>query len=300
MVHSQKTSVRGFYLMTAQRRIFLAGLGVTSVVVGLYARLSSTRWSQKTRDLVEELSRCRSLPEKRIVNFAGLEKLPSPVARYLRFALKEGQPLIRSARLIQVGELRVSESQSSWKRFRAVQFASPQSPGFVWDAHISLLWGVPIRVRDAYVRGRGLGQVDALSLVTLARVEGNPELAAGALMRYLAEGVWFPSALLPAAGVAWTPIDEHKALATLTDGPTTVSLEFRFGESGEVTSVYTPARYREVGGQYELTPWEGTHRNYQEKQGMRIPTEGEVEWHLPSGRFPVWKGTIEAIEYDFA
>jgi hypothetical protein len=40
----------------------------------------------------------------------------------------------------------------------------------------------------------------------------------------------------------WTPIDNTKALATLTADGVTVSLEFRFNEAGEVSAIFSPGR----------------------------------------------------------
>jgi hypothetical protein len=90
----------------------------------------------------------------------------------------------------------------------------------------------------------------------------QPELNAAALHRYLAEAVWYPTALRPHAGLSWAAIDQRSALATLTDAGVTVTLEFRFGANDEVTGVYTPGRYRQVGRRFELTPWEGHFSNY--------------------------------------
>jgi len=108
-----------------------------------------------------------------------------------------------------------------------------------------------------------------------------------------------PTALLPGAGVKWCAIDESRALATLTDSGTTVTLEFRFNDAGEVTSVFTPGRHRAIDGKYELTPWEGHFGRYEERDGMRIPVEGDVEWQLQDGVFPYWKGRILNVRYDF-
>jgi hypothetical protein len=100
--------------------------------------------------------------------------------------------------------------------------------------------------------------------------------------------------------VRWSPIDEAKALATLTDSGITVSLEFHFNDEGEAVGVFAPGRYRRVGGGYELTPWEGRFRAYEESFGMRIPTRGEVGWHLTGGWKAVWRGRIDDIRYEFA
>ncbi len=278
----------------------IAGVGLIFVGLGLAIWLGSTRWDRKTSRLVEKVSQTTGWGELKRVDFKQLDQLPAPVARYFRLALKEGQPYIRSARATQLGEIRLRETDDKWRPFEAEQYFSSLPPGFVWDASIRMAPLMNVRVRDAYVAGQGLMQAQILSLVSMVDDRGKAELNAGALQRYLAEAVWFPTALLPGEGVRWSPIDESCALATLTDSGTTVSLEFRFNDSGEVTGVFTPGRFRAVDGKYELTPWAGQFANYQERAGMRIPLDASVEWHLATGIFNWWRGRIVEVEYDFA
>jgi hypothetical protein len=214
--------------------------------------------------------------------------------------LKEGQPLIRSARIIQRGEFRVRKADGRWSPFEAKQYFSVQPPGFVWDADIHLASLMKVRVRDAYIGGRGSMQGKILALVPVVDEHAKRELNTAALQRYLAEAVWFPTALLPGEGVKWSAIDDGRALATLTDSGITVSLEFSFNDAGEITGAFTPGRYRETEGKYRLTPWAGHFRNYEERDGVRIPVEADVEWRLPEGSLPYWKGRIVGVEYDFA
>ena len=136
-------------------------------------------------------------------------------------------------------------------------------------------------------------------LVTLAAVEGTPGIAAGALHRYLAEGVWLPTSLLPSQGILWTPIDDSTSRATLAVGEATVSLDFHFGADHLVRSVYTSERARDVEGRPVPTPWQGRFAEYQERHGMRIPLAGEVEWILPEGPQPYWRGHITDIQYEY-
>ena len=138
-----------------------------------------------------------------------------------------------------------------------------------------------------------------LSIVTVINEYGKSELNEGALQRYLAEAVWFPTAFLPSQGVEWSEIDDYIARATITDSNTKISLDFHFNEAGEITDVYTHGRYREVNGKYELTPWSGRYHKYEAKNGIRIPVEGEVEWELPEGSFTYWKAQIIGIEYTY-
>lgn len=281
-------------------RLTLVGFGLVGVGLGLVVWFGSVHWNGKTSQLVEKLIQAIPQREGKTVTFKDFEQLPAPVAKYFRWALKEGQPLIRSARITQVGEFRARKADDEWSLFEAKEYFSAQPPGFVWDASIRMAPLMKVRVRDAYVTGQGSMQVKILSLVSVVDEHGKAELNAGALQRYLAEVVWLPTALLPSEGVKWSAIDDSRALATLTDSGTTVSLEFHFNDVGEITDVFSPGRYREVNGKYELTPWAGHFRNYKERNGMWIPIEAAVEWQLPDGSFPYWKGRIVEVEYDFA
>ena len=76
----------------------------------------------------------------------------------------------------------------------------------------------------------------------------------------------------------------------------TVSLEFRFAESGEVTGIYTPARWGKFQGGYTQVPWENHFRDYRACEGILVPNEGEVGWYTNAPWHPVWKGTVVAYE----
>jgi hypothetical protein len=181
----------------------------------------------------------------------------------------------------------------------AAQVFSTQPPAFVWDARIGIAPGVHVRVRDAYLAGAGSMRGELLGLVPVVDAHDTPEMAAGALQRYLAEAVWFPTALLPSQGVRWSAIDGSTARATLADGQTTVSLDFRFDAAGEIAGCFTSARYRQVKGGYEQTPWAGRYAAYAERGGVRTPLEAEVEWILPAGRLPYWRAHIARIDYEY-
>jgi len=119
-------------------------------------------------------------------------------------------------------------------------------------------------------------------------------------MRFIAEAPWYPTALLPSQGVQWEAVDDTSAKATLKDGETTLTLLFRFHENGLIGSVRAEARGRTVAGKVIPTPWEGRWSNYELRDGMYIPLEGEVAWLLPDGPKPYWRGKIIKIHYEFA
>jgi len=234
------------------------------------------------------------------VDFATFEQLPQPVARYLRRVLRDGQPLIRVAKLRQTGRLRTDLHTKRWLRFEAAQVVEPLAPGFVWDARVTILPLVHVRVRDAYAQGIGSGRVSLFSAIPMGADRGRPELNSGALHRYLAEAVWYPTALLPSNALRWSPVSSTKALATLEDSGITVSLEFWFNERDEVTGIYSPGRWGRFNGQYRQIPWEGHFRDYQVKAGMWVPAAGEVGWYDAGIWRAVWKGTLAEAVYQVA
>ena len=224
-----------------------------------------------------------------------LEGLPPPVARYFEFALPPGQRLVRRAHLRFKGSFAVRPG--TWSPFTAAQTFTVSPPGFVWDAKIAMVPLVPVRVRDSYVGGEGAMLAKTGALMPMVNQHGTPEMAAGSLMRYVAEAAWFPTALLPGDGLSWTPVDDTSARVTLVDGATTVSLDVRFAPGGDITG-FSAMRGRDVNGVDVPTLWVGRHTEWKRVHGMMIPTAGEVGWVLPEGEAPYWRGRVVDATYE--
>jgi hypothetical protein len=142
--------------------------------------------------------------------------------------------------------------------------------------------------------------VSVLSAWPVADEGGTPELASGALHRYLAEAVWYPSALLPSAGVRWSAVSDRAARATLADAGREVELEFRFNDEGDVVGIHTPARWGRFDGRYRQAAWEGRFSDYRRVDGLRVPGRGEVGWY-EAGRWQVvWRGELTDLRYEWA
>jgi hypothetical protein len=98
--------------------------------------------------------------------------------------------------------------------------------------------------------------------------------------------------------VTWQDVDGSSARATLRDAGVTVSMVVRFGASGEIASI-SAMRNRDVKGTPVLTPWSGRFSSYARVHGMMVPTESEVGWDLPDGRYTYWRGRTSATELSF-
>jgi hypothetical protein len=212
--------------------------------------------------------------------------------------LTDGASYIETLTLQQDGTFRDGDSPSApWSPFTATQQVTIRPPGFVWDATIRMLPGIPVRVLDAYHDGQGILRAALGGAVTVMEAEPGPMLDQGELLRYLAEAPLYPTALLPDMGVAWSPIDERSARATLTNRGTTVSLVFCFNDRDEVARVRGTRGFLTEDGTYESRIWTGYWHHYEERGGFRVPTRGEVSWIHPAGEVSYWRGHISDIEY---
>ena len=105
------------------------------------------------------------------------------------------------------------------------------------------------------------------------------------------------------------PAEPGRALGSGGGGPregdvedrgVTATVEFRFGPDGLPASIFAPDRARAVGSANVPTPWEGTWSAFGPRNGMRVPSAGEVAWLLPEGRLPYWRGRVVSVAYEFA
>jgi len=278
-------------------RVIIVSVVLVAAAAGSVA-IADAIWNRATTNTIARLREQSDKSDAAATRFTrdDLAGLPPPVARYFAFALRDGQPLIRRARFTQEGSFAMRPG--TWSPFTAVEhFAIGSRPGFVWDARIRIAPLVVARVRDSYLDGEGtiFGKIDAL--IPVVDQHGTAEMASGGLLRYLAEAVWTPTALLPASGVRWEAIDASSARATLTSSTASVSMNVDFGSTGEITRI-AAQRYRVENGKAILTPWIGQFDGYARTAGMMVPLRAEVGWVLSSGWFPYWRGRTVRVIFD--
>ena len=279
--------------------ILTVTLGLTAIIA-VALIYGARRWESATAEMHAKLEAARLPIGRKTYSPDELIGLPAPAQKYFREVLRDGQPIVSAVYVEHSGTFNMSDTGEKWKRFTSTQRVIAQRPGFDWVARIEMVPGLTGRVHDAYIAGEGILHVTLFGLVSLVNLRGTPEIAQGELMRFLAEAAWYPTALLPSQGVQWKAIDDFSAEATLKDGETAVALLFRFDENGLIKSVRAEARGRTVAGAVIPTPWEGQWTKYELRDGMSIPTEGEVAWLLPDGPKPYWRGRITSLRYEFA
>lgn len=281
-----KWAVRGF-----------AGLLALIVLLGATANF---RWSRDVDARLAALEAATPQTRSQRYDEEELKALPPVVRRYFSQALNPNQPLVRRLYLEQSGRFNRSNTPmvEQWEPLTARQRVATKRPGFVWDAAIRVSPGITVRWVEAYVAGLGVLQPSVFGLIDVGGNQGNADIARAELIRYFAEGVWYPTALLPSQGVMWKAVDEQSAQATLTDGLLTVNLLFKFAADGMVERISSTERSALLDGAMVTMPWEMRLSNYQLRDGMRVPQDAEVAWLTPAGRWPYWHGKIEKLDYD--
>jgi hypothetical protein len=286
--------------MTRGKTIGLIAIGLAATLSGALVYGAQRRQSETTALHANLAAARRPVAPQTYRRADELIGLPAPVQRYFRAALTDGQPMIVGVTVAHTGSFNMSLTEPQWKPFTSTQRVITQRPGFDWEARIAVMPGLPAHVHDAYVAGEGILHASLFGLVSVAEQRGTPEMAHGELLRWFAEAVWYPTALLPSQGVRWEAVDDHSARATITDGATTATLLFRFNAEDLIASVRAEARGALIDGVNVSTPWEGSFSGYELRNGMQIPLAGEVAWMLPAGPWPYWRGQMTSILYEFA
>ena len=180
--------------------------------------------------------------------------LPDPVQRYFKYSLRENHNYISNARLKHGGKFNPGQK---WFPIQGEEYFTIRNPGFVWFGKIPFF-----SARDMYYDGKGYMKVKLLSVVKIIDARGK-ELDQGALIRWLGEAPWFPTALLPSEKLKWEPIDNDSAKVIFTDKDLTVDGVFYFNEQGQITD-FSAKRYRYK----DMEKWSGIYRDYKEIEGM--------------------------------
>ena len=181
----------------------------------------------------------------------------------------------------------------------AEQYFTVSSPGFLWLADVKAAPLVHLAGRDKYYQGKGHMLIKLFSVFAVANARGQ-EIDQGALLRYLAEIVWFPSAALQNY-ITWEQIDATAARATMRYGDISASGIFTFTPAGDFLSFEAKRYYdRKTGATLETWFVAVEGDSYKAFGGIRIPEKAAVTWKLATGDFTWFKVEIVDVIYNQA
>jgi hypothetical protein len=223
-----------------------------------------------------------------------LGDLPASVQRYMMFTGVVGTPWINNVVLKYVGKFRQG-LERPWMPMTVKQSYTISPPSFVWNARFKIM-GLPLlHARDEYKLGRGRMHAKLAYLFTVFDIQGE-KLDQGAMIRYLSEMIWFPTAFL-GENITWQAVDSNSADVQLVDAGKSVSGRLYFDDDGRPTN-FTAMRYREIDGDFALDAWSTPIIGYGVHAGLNLPTQGQAVWNLQSGDLVYVNMQIEEIEYN--
>lgn len=233
----------------------------------------------------------------RAVSKADWQNLPAPAQKYFSRVLKEGTPYATAARMRMVGEYLPAPRQTPLA-FGAEEYFDGVTPGFIWFAKIKLnkhLWNASM---ERYQRGEGRYSISLLGAFNKADGHFAPDPSS--LARYLAEAVWFPTALLPGGAVRWEAVDDSRARAVITDGAQTASALFTFDGEGLAVSATSQDRIPPENPNRRKMKWTLRYADYRDFGGMKIPCDIRGEWDVIGKPFEYTRFTLSDVEFNRA
>jgi hypothetical protein len=264
------------------------------LVIIVFFIAGSTIFKYRTINLAEKVLKKSSNRNTEIVKEEDLDHLPEQLRNYLIYTQITGKQRISVCRLKQKGHIR-TYPERGWMSLRAEEYFSVDPPAFLWNAKVRVALLPLLRARDSYMEGKGNMMISFLSFITTVNAHGK-ELDQGALLRYLGEMVWFPTAFLN-DNIVWEEIDTGSLRATITVEGKTATAVFHFDEENRITG-FTALRYRSVNEKYSLDKWFVQVKNYKEVNGIRVPTHAEVMWKLEEKDYSYFKVKIANINYN--
>lgn len=271
-------------------------IGNLVIFAALTLGAARARFDQRVDSEVRAMLSRASGADASTVQAGDVEQLPQPVRTWLQASGVIGRDAVHTVRLQQRGELRTS-AHGAWMPAQAEQYFTVDEPAFVWRVRTTMAGLLPITGRDRYAAGSGHMSIKLASLISIVDAR-DEKIAQGAMLRFLGEIVWFPSAAL-SAYLQWEPIDAHRARATMRHAGVVASAVFTFDQHGRIASI-DAERYLGGGQEAELTPWSVVCTEWRAIRGVQIPTRGDVRWHPAAGEFSYYRWQILDVEYDRA
>ena len=222
-----------------------------------------------------------------------IERLPAVVQKWLIKSGVIGREVVRTVHLKQKGLMR-QKPDGKWLPMEAEQYITAKLPGFIWNGTMGNSF-IKINGRDKYMNGKGNMLIKVMSTIPIGNSSGE-EMDQGAMLRFLAEIIWLPSAALNDY-ITWGAVNDSTAHATMINANQKVSGLFYFDQNGDVVG-FEGKRYGNFQGHFSLETWYVRILEHKEFNGVRIGNKCEVTWKLRPGDFTWLQLEVTDIRYD--
>ena len=230
-----------------------------------------------------------------IISKKAIDHLPEIVQKWMRNSGVIGKEKIVSVRLEQKGEMK-TKPEGKWMPFTAEQYFDVENSAFAWTTEVDFMPMVNMVGRDKLIDGKGEMLIKLANVIPVVDEGNNEKINSGAMLRYMAEMVWFPSAALNDY-IKWEAIDANAAKATFTLNGKSVSGIYTFSDEENFKS-FEADRYYGGKKDSKLEKWKIIASDYKEFNGIKIPNKCSVTWKLKEGDFNWLNLEITELEYN--
>jgi hypothetical protein len=198
--------------------------------------------------------------------------------------------------MTQSGEMWMKQGEKPLA-FTARQTCAIDEIGFLWQACFRMS-GLSMWVIDYLVEGEGGLEGRLVGALPLVRMIADDTTFRGEAMRYLAELIWMPDALLFNQQLSWRVIDARTLAVATGNGPRRSEVRIILNEAGDPIRAEADDRPRADDHTVVLCPWFVRGTDYRPIGGRRIPTLGEAGWILDGAEFIYFRARIESWSLD--
>jgi hypothetical protein len=231
-----------------------------------------------------------------IVTEKDIQHLPEPVQKYLRYVGAIGKEKIHSMKLEFTGDFKTAPDRK-YAKFSSVQYNFFQNPTRLFYMEMPIM-GIPCYGLHVYKNEAASMKINLASLIEIVDAKGE-KMDQGETVTVFNDLCLMAPAILIDADVKWQTIDQFTVKADYKNGENTISATLYFNEKGELTNFISTDRFMSSDGKTYLNyPWSTPAMNYKIFDGRKVPTYGEIIWHMPQGDFVYGKFNLKRVEYN--
>lgn len=223
-----------------------------------------------------------------------INSLPMPLQKYMNYCAYPEKQIFDLYEVIWSKSAIKMAPEKNWMKLKTLQYNFIPEPARIAWMKTWMMGLLPFEGRDKYFDGQG-HMYGTLAKVIRIFDAKETEIAQSALIVILAESLLLPAYALQSF-INWESAGSNMVKGVLTHRGIRVEGLFHFNDKGEYIRFTTGDRfYSGKKGSFLKIPYTVEVNNYQENNGVKIPTEVCAIWNLPEGDFEYWKGSISQI-----
>jgi hypothetical protein len=269
-------------------RNFMLLFGIFLIVTILLQSCESEEYSE-----LEEILKITS-PSGATVTDNDLNALPELIQKHMRFSGVVGTPRHNNLKMSGSGKFKQS-ADDRWNDLEEVFYLTFNPVSRFWFGDIKSSLG-KMSGFDYYRNGQGRLSIRYVPSISFQEANDD-KTTRSELITFMSEHVYNPSAFLNDY-FTWLESTDSTVSASLTDAETTVKGTFYFNSEGFIKKFISTERFKGSGSEAIQETWEVILGEYQEFDGIIVPTWFNATWLLDSGPLEYINGNITEVRFD--